>query len=80
MTGGTPVDLDRLRSIGFLGGGRTRDTVREWRDDAGRHKATRDELGHVVTQHAVAGHTEDRQDVQINASTIALRVAANGES
>ncbi len=56
----TPVDLERLRSIGF--GSRTRNTVREGRRaDGVRWKATTDELRTTVTEHAKG----DRQDVHL---------------
>lgn len=60
---GTPIDLEKLRSLGYLGRGRTRDQVTERRDGAGRPvKAVTDELGNTVTQ-----HWHDRQDVHIRA-------------
>lgn len=69
-TDGTPIDLDKLRSIGVLTGGRTRARVREWRSgDGERHKATTDELNNTVTQHARG----DRQDVMIRPDTVVLR-------
>ena len=64
--GGTPIDRDKLLSIGYLGGGRTRDKVTTTRDEAGRPvKATTDALGNTVTQ-----HWHDRQDVQINLPSV----------
>lgn len=60
---------DKVRSLGVIGS-RTRDRVREWRDGTGRHKATTDELGHTVTEHARPNHTEDRQDVLLRPPTI----------
>lgn len=67
MTEGTPIDLEKLRSIGYLGRGRTRDKVVEGRrPDGVRTKATTDELGNTVTEHAVG----DRQDVLIKAPTV----------
>jgi hypothetical protein len=66
---GTPIDLAKLRSLAVLSGGRTRDRVREWRSDDGeRHKATTDELGNTVTQHAIG----DRQDVLVRPKTVRL--------
>lgn len=63
---GTPIDLDKLRSVGYLGRGRTRDRIREGRDaDGRRYKACTDELGNTVTQRA-----GDRQDVHIRAPQI----------
>lgn len=66
---GTPIDIEKLRSLAVIGR-RTRDTVRE-----GRHhpetgvawKATTDQAGNTVTEHAVKG---DRQDVLIRAQTV----------
>lgn len=63
---GTPIDLEKLRSIGYVGR-RTRDRVKEWRgDDGERHKATTDELNNTVTQHARG----DRQDVLVRPETV----------
>jgi hypothetical protein len=60
--GGTPIDRDKLLSIGYLGRGRTRDRVTTTRDVNGKPvKATTDALGSTVTQ-----HWHDQQDVQIN--------------
>jgi len=61
----TPEEKERLRSIGHLRGGRTRDKVRTVtrpEDDAGldagrRAKQTVDELGTVITE------SDHRQDV-----------------
>lgn len=67
---GTPIDREKLLSIGYLGRGRTRDVVRERRDDAGRPvKATTDELGNTVTQ-----HWHDRQDVTIAAPCVSAKL------
>lgn len=67
MPEGTPIDIDKLRSLAVVGK-RTRDVVREYRrDDGVRCKATTDELGNTVTEHNVKG---DRQDVQIRPQTI----------
>lgn len=61
---GTPIDLDKLRSIGVISR-RTRAVVTEGRrPDGVRVKSTTDELGNTVTEHAVKG---DRQDVHIRA-------------
>lgn len=63
---GTPIDRDKLLSLGYLGGGRTRDKVTETRDAGGKLvKATTDPLGNTVTQ-----HSHDRQDVQINLPSV----------
>lgn len=59
---GTPIDLDKLRSIGVISR-RSGPTVREGRRaDGVRVKAVTDELGHTVTEHNVPG---GRQDVHI---------------
>jgi len=68
----TPIDLDKLRSLGFLSRGRTAPRVREWRSDDGeRHKATTDELNSTVTQHARG----DRQDVMLRPETIRKHIS-----
>lgn len=68
--GNTPVDLDRLRSIGF--GSRTRDTVREGRrPDGVRWKATTDELRTTVTEHARG----DRQDVHLRPAPVTGQIS-----
>jgi hypothetical protein len=75
MAEGTPIDRDKLLSVGVLRGGRTRPRVREGRDEAGeRYKATTDELGNTVTERA-----GDRQDVTIKAQTVGARTTINGE-
>lgn len=71
--GNTPVDLDRLRSIGF--GSRTRDTVREGRRaDGVRFKATTDELNTTVTEHAKG----DRQDVHLRPKAVTGQISLKG--
>lgn len=66
--------LAKMRSIGHLSGGRTRDKVTEGRThpDSGKpFKAVQDELGHTVTEHGAAGSgVSDRQDVHISAQTV----------
>lgn len=63
---GTPIDLDKLRSIGVMRGGRTRDRVIEGRDGEGnRTKTTVDQLGNRVTEGA-----DDRRDVTIVAPRV----------
>lgn len=70
MAEGTPIDLDKLRSLAVIGK-RTRDRVREYRrPDGVRCKATTDELGNTVTEHARG----DRQDVRIRPQTVHLSV------
>lgn len=74
MAVNTPIDRDKLLSLGVMR--RTRPAVREWRDDAGeRHRATTDELGNTVTEHARG----DRQDVLIRAPRVAVRSAVSEE-
>lgn len=64
MKKGTSIDLEKMRSIGFLSKGRTRDKTREFRrDDGVRVKETTDELGTVVTEHNTK---DDRVDVNIH--------------
>jgi hypothetical protein len=68
---GTPIDLEKLRSIGYLSRGRTQSRVREGRrPDGVRVKATTDELGNTVTEHAAG----DRQDVHIRAEPIRAHI------
>lgn len=67
---GTPIDLDKLRTVGVLGK-RTGNVVREGRrPDGVRIKSTTDELGNTVTEHAKG----DRQDVTIRPSTIRMKI------
>lgn len=67
---GTPIDLGKMRSLGVLGK-RSGNVVREGRRaDGVRVKATTDELGNTVTEHAKG----DRQDVTIRPSTINLKI------
>lgn len=65
---GTPIDLEKMRSIGVLGK-RTRPIVEEGKShpDSGLpFKATTDELGNTVTEHTVPGTgVSSRQDVQV---------------
>lgn len=70
---GTPIDLEKMRSLSV--GQRTRNTVREGRRaDGVRFKATTDELGHTVTEHAVKG---DRVDVTLRPQTVKLKIGAH---
>jgi hypothetical protein len=69
MVDGTPIDLDKFRSLAVIGR-RTRDRVTEGRHhpETGKaFKAVTDELGNTVTEHNVPG---DRQDVLIRAQTV----------
>lgn len=72
---GTPIDLDKLRSLAVISR-RSGPTVREGRRaDGVRVKATTDELGNTVTEHAKG----DRQDVLINAPHITVKAARQQE-
>lgn len=60
---------ERMRSIGYLSRGRTRNAVvegREHPESGARFKATTDELGNTITEHATP---DDRQDVLIRPQT-----------
>jgi hypothetical protein len=66
----TPEDLERMRSVGYMPHGRTRDQVRtiirepDGGYDAGRKaKETTDQLGTVITE------SDNRQDVNIHPET-----------
>lgn len=65
---------EKIRSLSFLSGGRTRLRVREGREHpetGGRWKATTDEGGTTHTEHAVG----DRVDAVVRPSTVrAFRV------
>lgn len=75
-TGSTPIDLDKLRSIGVLRGGRSRDRVTEGRDaDGNRTKTTVDQLGNKVTESA-----GDRRDVTIVAPRVVSSVQVSPDS
>lgn len=64
---GTPIDLDKMRSLAVIGR-RTRPVVREGRrEDGVRFKATTDELNNTVTEHATR---DDRVDVLVRPQTI----------
>lgn len=66
-----PLDLEKLRSIGYLSRGRTQSRSSSGRihPDSGKpYKATTDELGNTVTEHGAEGSgVSDRQDVNIQA-------------
>jgi hypothetical protein len=67
-------DLDKLRSVGHLKGGRTMSRAtsgREHPDSGLPYQVTRDELGNDVTEHGRAGAgVSERQDVEIHAKTV----------
>jgi len=63
---GTPIDLEKLRSLAVISR-RSGNTVREGRrPDGVRIRATTDELGNTVTEHAKG----DRQDVLIRPDAV----------
>lgn len=67
---------DKVRSLGYLARGRTRDRVREGRrEDGVRFKAVTDELNNTVTQYSRddSGGDSGRQDVHIRAPLTRLR-------
>lgn len=71
---GTPIDLDKMRSIGVISR-RSDNRVQEGRDgDGKRYKATTDDVGNTITQRA-----DDRQDVTIRAPKITMRASQTEE-
>jgi hypothetical protein len=73
----TPIDREKLLSLGYLSRGRTRDRVKEGRrTDGVRMKATTDELGNTVTEHNVPG---DRVDVHIKAPHLRIKAGTTTE-
>lgn len=63
--------LARMRSVGVISK-RTGDVVREGRRaDGVRVKATTDQLGNTVTEHAVKG---DRVDVLVRPQTVQMKI------
>lgn len=71
-----PLDLEKLRSIGHLKGGRTMSRSTSGREHPDSHlpyKTTRDELGNDVTEHGKAGSgLSQRQDVEIRPDPIRM--------
>ena len=76
------LDIEKLRSIGHLKGGRTMARTRSGRDHPESHlpyKVTRDELGNDVTEHGARGSgVSDRQDVEIHAETVRADLTGRG--
>ena len=71
----TPIDREKLRSIGYLSRGRSRPRVVEYRrSDGTRVKETTDELNNTVTEHATK---DDRVDVLIRPETVRARIGVN---
>jgi hypothetical protein len=73
--------LEKLRSVGVMRGGTTKDRVTEGRDaDTGtRWKATTDELNNTVTERTerAASGVSERQDVHLRPETVRYKL---GES
>lgn len=70
----TPIDREKLLSVGFLARGRSGPRVQEGRrPDGVRVKSTTDELGNTTTEHA---SRDDRVDVQIRAPRVRLAATA----
>ncbi|MCK9896965.1 hypothetical protein [Frankia sp. AgB32] len=70
---------DKIRSVGYLRGGRTRPRVREGRahpDSGVPFKAVTDELGGVVTEHATR---DDRVDVTVHAPRLHVQATQTEE-
>lgn len=66
---GTPIDIEKMRSIGVISK-RTKDRVEEGKthpDSGAAYKATTDELGNTVTEHSTS---DDRVDVTIRPETV----------
>lgn len=65
---------DKIRSVGYLSGGRTRsrDTSGRSHPESGKpFKAVTDELGNTVTEHSDPGSgVSCRQDVEIRPDTV----------
>jgi hypothetical protein len=68
---GTPIDLEKMRSLAVIGS-RSRSLIADGRRaDGVRTKTTTDELGNKVIEHAKG----DRQDVLIKAPTMQVTTA-----
>ena len=61
---------DRLLGIGVLSSLPSKPKVKEGRGEHGRYKATTDELGNTVTQHAKG----DRQDVHVRPQSVEIKM------
>ncbi len=60
--------MAKIKTVGVLKGGRTRNKVHEYRrDDGVRVKATTDELGNTVTEHNTK---DDRVDVVVRPQVV----------
>ncbi len=69
---------DKIRTIGYLSGGRTRSRATSGRahpDSQLPFKATTDELGNIVTEHSEPGSgVSCRQDVEIRPDAVRVNV------
>lgn len=64
---GTPIDRDKLLSLGVISRRSGSRVVEDRRSDGVRTKATTDELGNTTTEHATK---DDRVDVLIRPGTL----------
>jgi hypothetical protein len=75
-------DLEKLRSVGHLKGGRTGSKAvsgREHPDSGLPYQVVTDEAGNKVTEHGQAGSgLSQRQDVQICAETVNVDLHLDG--
>ena len=73
--GSTPIDREKLLSLGYLSKGQTRDKIREYRDPTDGHmiKETTDQANNTVTEH---NNKEDRVDVMLRPQTVQLQSKA----
>lgn len=73
----TPIDREKLLSLGYLSKGQTRDKVVEYRDPVDGHgiKATTDQAGNTVTEHNTK---DDRVDVMLRPKTVYTRPSKIG--
>lgn len=78
----TRVDLEKLRSVGFLSRGRTKPRAvsgREHPDSGKPWRSVTDEAGNTVTEHGVPGSgVSDRQDVMIRPATVRVDLGGAG--
>jgi hypothetical protein len=83
MVDGTPIDIEKMRSIGVISK-QTKPRIEEGRQhpDSGRpYKATTDELGNTVTEHSAPGPApgvSDRQDVNVRPKVVRMQIGVNG--
>lgn len=65
----TPIDRDKLLSVGYLSQGRTRNKVTEGKDKTGESfKAVTDELNNTVIERA------ERQDVVVTPQSVEYKL------